>query len=70
MEWKKSGNGYVVESDGNTIVYNLNGMVLKEEGYLQEQANKFLMINGYQPFEVDKPELVVEEKFDFDYSEE
>lgn len=55
MKWSKKGKKYSVECDGQSIFYNLDGLKIKESGNSQDQANAFLKINGYRPFEVDKP---------------
>ena len=55
MIWKKQGKNYTVECDGKFIYYNLDGLKIKESGDSQGQANAFLKINGFYPFQEDKP---------------
>lgn len=51
MKWEIKTDKYTINSDGEYIYYNLQGLKIKEIGGTKKQANEFLMINGYQPFE-------------------
>ncbi|MFT4326374.1 MAG: hypothetical protein ACMXYK_02635 [Candidatus Woesearchaeota archaeon] len=51
MNWEIKTDKYTINSDGEYIYYNLQGLKIKEIGSTKKQANEFLMINGYQPFE-------------------
>lgn len=58
MNWSKTGKKYSIESSNGGTVFNLDGLVVKQPVMSQEEAVKFLELNGFKGFEVDVPKVV------------
>ena len=54
MKWNKTGKNYSVSCDGVETTFNLDGMIVIKKFVSQEEAIKFLIINNYKPFDIDK----------------
>tara|TARA_B100001093_G_scaffold170426_2_gene163273 strand:+ start:14018 stop:14407 length:390 start_codon:yes stop_codon:yes gene_type:complete len=67
MKWEKTGkckNGrfnYTASCDGEKTTFNLDGMAVTTEFTSQEEAVKFLIVNGYMPFDIDGSSKSIEE---------
>ena len=67
MKWEKTGKckkgkyDYTASCDGEKTMFNLDGLKTTQNFTSQEDAVKFLIVNGYAPFDIDGSSKASEE---------
>ena len=67
MKWEKTGKckkgkyNYTASCDGEKTMFNLDGLKTTQNFTSQEDAVKFLIVNGYTPFDIDESSKAREE---------
>ena len=67
MKWEKTGKSkkggltYTASCDGEKTMFNLDGLKITQDFTSQEEAVNFLIVNGYEPFDIDGSSKASEE---------